>query len=495
MHDRQITASMLYSYTCCPHRVFLDVHGDPAERDPVSPFVELLWERGAAFEEETMRDLGAFYLNLRNVPREQRERMTRQAMADGEPLIYGGRIAHDRLLGEPDLLRHADDGYIAGDIKSGAGVEGASEESDGKPKKHYAVQLALYADILRQEGLSRSTRGFIWDIHGREVPYDFARPRSRGVKQAMQDEYKAVLADVEAIVDRTVHTQPALMSACSLCHWRSHCRRELVSSDDLTLIPDLGRSRRTKFPPEIETVSSLAETPLDDLIVDGKSAIAGIGEKTLRTYHARAVLQKTPSPSPYLVERVTLPRTSIELFFDVETDPFRDLCYLHGFVERRDRETGGERYVAFFADEATCDGERDAFAGAWAYVRSHPGAAVYYYSHYERTIWRQLAVRHPDVASEEEVLSLFDDERFVDLYTDVTRSRMVWPTSSLSLKPLAAFLGFAWRDTDPSGAGSIEWFHRWVETGDPSIRQRILDYNEDDCRATRVLVDAIRALS
>ena len=43
-------------------------------------------------------------------------------------------------------------------------------------------------------------------------------------------------------------------------------------------------------------------------------------------------------------------------------------------------------------------------------------------------------------------------------------------------------------------AASIEWFHRWVETGDKDIRQRILDYNEDDCRATRVLLDGIRQL-
>ncbi|MEZ4275185.1 MAG: ribonuclease H-like domain-containing protein [Nitrospirales bacterium] len=46
----------------------------------------------------------------------------------------------------------------------------------------------------------------------------------------------------------------------------------------------------------------------------------------------------------------------------------------------------------------------------------------------------------------------------------------------------------------PSGAASIEWFHRWVESGDRTIRQRILDYNEDDCRATRVLLDGIRRL-
>ncbi len=89
---------------------------------------------------------------------------------------------------------------------------------------------------------------------------------------------------------------------------------------------------------------------------------------------------------------------------------------------------------------------------------------------------------------------MFDPSHAVDLYYDVVKKATDWPTIDFSIKTLAKFLGFAWRDTHPSGAASIEWFDRWVKTGDPSIRQRILEYNEDDCIATRVLLDGIRAL-
>jgi len=82
----------------------------------------------------------------------------------------------------------------------------------------------------------------------------------------------------------------------------------------------------------------------------------------------------------------------------------------------------------------------------------------------------------------------------VDLYFDVVLPKTEWPTKDYSIKTLAKYLGFSWRDTHPSGAASIEWFHRWVDSGDLEIKQRILDYNEDDCRATRVLLDGIRAL-
>jgi predicted RecB family nuclease len=490
-----ITASMLYSYSTCPHRVELDLFGDPAERDEISPFVELLWERGHLFEKETIDALAMPFLNLRDVPREQREGMTRRAMARGDDLIYGGRISHRDLLGEPDLLRRTPDGYVPGDIKSGAGLEGESEDVAGKPKPHYALQLALYVDILRQTGWQTAQSAFVWDIHGKEVVYDLSRPRGPRTGSTMWEEYQQALGEVSAIVDRTTQTKPGLIGACKLCHWRTHCRGELNRADDLTLIPELGRSARDKFPPAIRTVRGLANAALDSLIVDGASTIPGIGAKPLRTYHARAVLLKREGAVPYFTEPVRLPTGNLELFFDVETDPFRDLCYLHGFVQRENERDEAEVYVAFTADEATPELERAAFAQAWEYVNAHPDALVYYYSPYERTTWKKLAARYPDVGSEEDVLSLFDQPRFIDLYSDMVRPKMIWPTHSLSIKALAGFLGFQWRDTDPSGAASVQWFHQWVETGDVQIWRRILEYNEDDCRAMRVLADALRRIA
>ena len=63
-----------------------------------------------------------------------------------------------------------------------------------------------------------------------------------------------------------------------------------------------------------------------------------------------------------------------------------------------------------------------------------------------------------------------------------------------SIKTLARFCGFSWRNSDPSGAASIEWYHRWVKTGEARIRGRIPVYNEDDCVAMRVLLDKIKTL-
>ena len=121
-------------------------------------------------------------------------------------------------------------------------------------------------------------------------------------------------------------------------------------------------------------------------------------------------------------------------------------------------------------------------------------STVYYYSKYERTEYKKLADKYPAVCSVLEVEALFARPEMIDLYFDVVKKATEWPLCDQSIKTLAQHLGFQWRDTNPSGAASIEWYNRWVETGDPAIKQRILDYNEDDCLATGIVVDGVRNL-
>jgi uncharacterized protein len=493
--DIPITASMLYDYVQCPHRVFLDLFGDPTRRDPISAFVQLLWERGSAFERETIEKLQIPFENLQVYSAEEKERLTAEAMKRGNLLIYGGRIRIGNLLGEPDLIRKEGGGYLAGDIKSGAGFEGMSEKSDGKPKKHYAVQLGLYTDILDKLGFSSGHNPFVWDIHGEEVIYELDSPMGKRDTTSLWKFYESCLENVTLIVNQREKTLPALCSMCKLCHWRSFCLKQLKAMNDLSLIPELGRSRRDAMLSHIRNVKDLANCNLSHLIQGKKTVIPGIGSGMLKTFQERAKLLDQPDAVPYLKEKLRLPYSEIELFFDVETDPMRDICYLHGFVERHGQDSGSEKYVAFFADQPTPENEYKAFKEAWNYIQNRQPCIIYYYSPYERTTWRKLQKRYPDVMTEEELDNMFAPEVSVDLYLGVVKSKTEWPTNDYSIKTLATYLGFKWRDKEPSGAASIQWYHRWVETSDPAIRQRILDYNEDDCVAMRVLLDAVKDLS
>jgi hypothetical protein len=82
-----ITASMLYSLIACPHRFTMDLFGDPAMRDEISPFVNMLWERGALHEQAAIRGLGTPALDLSTYHGDEKERLTTEAIERGEPVI------------------------------------------------------------------------------------------------------------------------------------------------------------------------------------------------------------------------------------------------------------------------------------------------------------------------------------------------------------------------------------------------------------------------
>jgi len=487
-----ITASQLYAYVQCPHRVYLDAFGDQTCRDEPNAFVELLWEQGVEHEAQIVAGLG-ISADMSVVPVDDRERETRLAMQRGERLIYQGRLSSDDRLGAPDLLERRGDRYIAGDIKSGSGLEG--DDGDTKLKKHYAVQLGHYANILDLEGLGVGHEAFVIDRSGSRVPYVLDEPQGSRNTVTWWGAYLEAETEVRALLARTAVTLPALSATCKLCHWYSFCKADLIARDDLTLIAELGRSKRDAMMSAVPTVRVFARSNPDSFIQGKKTDFAGVGPDSLIKFHQRAQLLATPGAVPYLKQTVSLPIAAREVFFDIEADPMRDVVYLHGFVERLHGQPGTARFVPFFADGIDPAHEERSFGEAWAYLSARvQDSMVYYYSKYERTAYKKLASKYPGVCSEEQVVELFGLPAMVDLYSDIVKPATEWPTYDQSIKTLAQFLGFQWRDTHPSGAASIEWYHRWIETGDVAIKQRILDYNEDDCLATGVVLDGIRRL-
>ena len=473
----------------------MDLFADVNLKDDVSPFVQLLWDKGSLYEEEVIGKLAIPFTDLSQYALEEKEQKTNEAMDRKDHLIYGGRIKAGDLLGDPDLLRFEDGSYIAGDIKSGSGKEGADDDDEdpAKPKLHYAVQLAVYTDILKQLGRSTENRSFVWDIHGKEIRYDFDEVYGKRNPHTLWQDYQEVIAEVRQIVCKADETLPAYSSACKNCVWYSACLKDLSKSDDLTLMFGLGRSKRDVMLDSFPNIAVLAEANPAGYINGKKTIFKGIGPDSLEKFVDRARLIAN-NGKPYLRQPVNLPVAEKELFFDIEVDPMRDICYLHGFVERNRGDTEAETFVAFFADEETPENEEKAFREAWQYIEASQPCAIFYYSKYERTLYRKLRQKYPHVCSEADIEELFASPMTVDLYYDVVLKATEWATRDYSLKTLAKYLGFSWRDTHPSGAASIEWFDRWVKTRDTLVRDRILLYNEDDCKATRVLLDGIRAL-
>lgn len=491
-----ITASQLYDHVQCSHRPVLDATRPESERDEISSFIEMLWEQGVEHEAKVLETIGVT-ANLSAVPLDEREAATLDAMARKEPLIYRGRISADDLLGEPDLLELQPCGkYAPGDIKSGAGIEGG-EEGEEKYKKHYAVQLGLYQDILERKRLSSLGRNcFVVNANNERVVYDLDRPRGKVATDTWWLFYLSALENLRENLANPCNSRAALGATCKLCHWYSSCKSSCIAANDLTMIPELGRSKRDVIARLIPTVKAMATCNIDNYVDGKKTVFRGIGISTLEKFQRRAQLLCKPDFGPYLKEAVSLPVRPNEVHFDIEADPMKNtFVYLHGMRERKFGDEASAKFIPFFADGDKPDDEEAVFHASWNYLTERiKDSVIYYYSRYERTAYRLLASKYPSVCSVDDVNALFACPEMVDLYTDVVKPKTEWPTLDFSIKTLAVYCGFKWRDTNPSGAASIEWYRRYLKTGDEAIRERILQYNEDDVIASTFVADRVRQL-
>ncbi len=487
---RPITGSMLHDLVLCERRLHHDLHTDSELRDPVGDFVKMLWAGGLEHERAVLDALPGRTVDLRDVDAVARESATLDALAGSADRILGAALRHGDRLGLPDLIERDDAGWVAGDVKSGAALE-----PDGRrPRREYAVQVSHYASLLAAMGAGPVDRAFVIGRDGGPATYDLRAPWGRDGRSLV--DMTATLTDNARLVrDGAVPTRGAVSAACKMCHWHTLCDRESEELDDPTLVAGVGRAVRDALAPFAPTVAALADLDVAPLALGrGRTRIAGLGAERLLRFRDRARLLRTPGATAYAMRPLGLAAGHREIHFDIEADPMRDgLVYLHGFLIREPEGADYRaEYRSFFADAPEQEGQ--AFAAAMDLLTADPEALVYYYSKYERTSFRALADRHPHVCSRDDVERLFDPTRAIDLLFDVIMPNTEWPTRNLSIKTLARFAGFDWRDVDAGGANSIAWFDEYIRTGDPAVRRRILSYNEDDVRASAVVLDALRAL-
>lgn len=76
---------MLYSLVQCPKRVELDLFGNPAKRDEVNAFVQMLWDRGTLYEQQVMDAGNMVALDLSKLESGEKQRGTLEAMGRLEP--------------------------------------------------------------------------------------------------------------------------------------------------------------------------------------------------------------------------------------------------------------------------------------------------------------------------------------------------------------------------------------------------------------------------
>ena len=306
-------------------------------------------------------------------------------------------------------------------------------------------------------------------------------------------------------------TSPYWHRECEDCTYRIHCREELESRDDVSLTHytnfeqqrllhrfgvdtridlaqlDPRRARLARRAPSDssspEAVLGLAIERLDDLIYRARVHVSG---SLLR------IVER---------DRVGCPNADVEVDVDMESDG--EHTYLWGANVRlaSGLEQLPEGYHSFVTWGAL-DDEQEArvFADFWQWfddlrencvARGLTFAAYCFWAQAEDgAMNRAVSPALVGGPSREEIdeFRAVRPAQWIDLHK--LAKAQIQTRGPLGLKVLARAAGFEWRDENPSGEASMRWYAAAVGDHDVDAwRRRILEYNEDDCRATLALRD------
>lgn len=209
------------------------------------------------------------------------------------------------------------------------------------------------------------------------------------------------------------------------------------------------------------------------------------------------------------VAKVSLTRSWIEE--DVDIEDCDGLVYMIGVRTTGREKRKGELKIRVdehsFADWThTLAGEARIFAEFWSHIVKMRDKAkrksyrAYHYTDHENTAFRRLAEKHagfPGVPSAKELEEFLTSNAWVDMHAVVSKE-LVWPTENATLKTIAGWARFTWRDSDPGGANSMAWYAEAVNNADAKMRdayrERLTAYNDDDCEAQIAIRDWLTRL-
>lgn len=465
---------LFFQYQRCPRRAYLDIWGDKTKRDPQTDFLLKLQQDTIAHRLSVLSQLS--YHQPQYPPHDVAAGAlaTLELMQQGVDMIYAGVLLAEEhfpfpLTSTPDLLIKYPGKSVFGDWC----YFPAEIKLSKRPKLDYQIHVAFHAYLLSLTQKVMPDVGFLFLRSGRNYPVN--------LEQRLPQMHERLNECIEMLSRRQEPEVFISRHPCSNCHWYSSCYHLASESCHLSLVPGVTPNRYAKLKAlDITTLEALAKVE-PTVLADFLEFPDPIPQQLVLQAKAFVENKGFVKPAAFYLSSEDLPTTDVEMYFDIEAEPELNLFFLHGVLVVN-RLTKTQKFYPLFAE--TPADEQAIWEEFLELVWQYPTAPIYHFCEFEAQTIKQLAKRyHTPVSRWLPLLS-----RCVDIHERITRTTVL-PVESYSLKNLAKWMGFQWRNSSANGAQCVCWYDQWLKTGNRDYLAAIEQYNEDDCRATFLIKD------
>jgi len=296
-----------------------------------------------------------------------------------------------------------------------------------------------------------------------------------------------LLAEIKKLALKIAHihsteTPPDLIlnRHCPQCNYKNRCLSKAHENDDLSLLGGMTEKERKKLNSKgIFTVTQLSHT------FRPRRRPKKFRDKKEKYHHSLKALAIRENK----IHVVGNPELIIEgtpVYFDVEGLPDSDFYYLIGI-----RVVSDESILQHSLWADTIEEERNIWQEFIGILETIEKPVLIHYGSYETEFLTKMSKCYGTYLQENAEIS--QKNKCINLIS-ILFEQVYFPTYTNNLKEIAAWLGFHWAQESTIGVNSIACRDQWEQTRNPLLKDRLIAYNSEDCKAAEIVAEALLRL-
>ena len=457
-----VSKTDVVQYTRCPYKVFLSHQESIPYEDFLKPELRnFLFSGGIELETEIVEQ--ALSEEGLTIAESVEDTHSQDGLVRALSPVRNHELG---IAGMPDMLVVEDGAVVPIEVKN---------HSQVKPTDW--IELAFYWRLLEpvQKGRVGQPKGYVTLSNRHRIPLGL---------------YDGHFVEVDQLIHQVRRTKldgahPKLVEECDYCVFRDDHLPLIHRAQDVSLVSQVG-PRRRGFLGElgVDTISQLAEADSEEL--HGKWQENGRPDPGLTQLremqaHARALLTNKPQ----IIGSGAVPELGNSLLLDLEY--FHDLVFVAGVLVVE----SGKEFALYQEVADSPQDERGTLTSLRELFES--------FRTYRIVTWNGKGADMPILAKAWSRLGLSQGDledmrqRHVDLFHIASRVLRL-PIASLGLKEVATYFGYERTDPDADSLLIPSKYLEFLETGDSTLKQEILDHNADDLRSLLLVWNSLRNL-
>ena len=362
-------------------------------------------------------------------------------------------------------------------------VERIPSEGHGRPAQFIPYRFEFANKLAKEHKLLLAFDALLLsEVLGREVNlgkivHGDSHVTLKVKISALASEVRKRIKEITAFLAGNSPPDLVLNRHCGQCEFKTRCSTQAREKDELSLLSGISEKDRKRLHSKgIFTVTQLSYTFRPRR---RRRESRGKQEKHHHSLRALAIRENK-------IHAVGIPDLKLKgtpVFLDVEGLPDRDFYYLIGI---RIQAAEGSVQHSFWADDAK--EEKLIWNDFLGVLSEITNPHLIHYGSYETIFLKRMCQRHGGPPEGSQAATAFD--RATNLLSFIY-AQIYFPTYSNGLKEIAGYLGFRWSGSLTSGLETIVWRHRWEVSGDPAVKQTLLDYNRQDCEALELVANRL----